>query len=76
MSCIDWSVRDPSVIYSMDEEGSLCSWYLKKSKLRKFSFGKIVPCSLHVSPHDDNLIAFGTKSGIIYIAQTDPKGNN
>lgn len=75
MACLDWSAQDPKVIYSMDEEGTLVSFYIPKAKLKSISFGKLVPTSLHASPHEANIVAFGTKGGIIYIAQTDPKGN-
>ena len=71
---MDWSVRNLNVIYSIDEEGHLVSWYLSKSRVRKFRLVKMCPKSLHVSPHEDIVIAFGTKIGLIFIAWTDPAG--
>lgn len=60
----------------MDEEGTLISWHVGKMKLKAFSFGKITPSSLQASPHADNIVAFGTKGGTIFILQTDPAGKN
>ncbi|CAL8125894.1 unnamed protein product [Orchesella dallaii] len=74
--CVDWSVRNPSVIYSMDEEGCLVSWHIRKGKLKINSFGKINPTSLHACPHEDNIVAFGTKGGNIFIAEVDAAGKN
>ncbi|ODN03766.1 Gem-associated protein 5 [Orchesella cincta] len=74
--CVDWSVRNPLVIYSMDEEGCLVSWHIRKAKLKMSSFGKINPTSLHACPHEDNIVAFGTKGGNVFIAEVDATGKN
>jgi hypothetical protein len=63
--CMDWSKFDPSLIVSADETGSIVCWDLFSNVTRQLNFGKLVPTCLACCPHRRDLIAMGTRSGLV-----------
>jgi len=45
-------------------------WNLTVNNLRSMNFGKIVPSCLQASPALDDIVAFGTRGGNIFIVNT------
>ncbi len=48
-------------------------WDVVKNSLRSMNFGKIVPTSLSASPHEKEVVCFGTKGGNVFIVDVTGK---
>jgi hypothetical protein len=70
---VDWSPCDHSIIYAVDDKGSMSVWNVVKNSLRSMNFGKISPTCVRASPHEKNIVCFGTKGGNIFVV--DVTGN-
>ncbi|XP_069679265.1 gem-associated protein 5 [Periplaneta americana] len=62
---MDWSKSDPNLIVSADESGSIVCWNVFSNTTQKLNFGKLVPTSLACCPHRRDLVAIGTRSGLV-----------
>lgn len=65
VSAMDWSKFDPNLVVSADESGSIVCWDLFSNTTQRLSFGKLVPTCLACCPHRRDLIAMGTRSGLV-----------
>ncbi|KAG7201057.1 hypothetical protein KM043_017605 [Ampulex compressa] len=71
---VDWSLKDPHVIFCASIDGSLVSWNIQFNMTSSFSLGKTTITCLSCCPHDADLVAVGCKSGLIYIVDLRKKG--
>ncbi|XP_076393217.1 gem nuclear organelle associated protein rigor mortis [Megachile rotundata] len=71
---IDWSYKDPFVIYSASSDGCVLSWNSRFDTVSVISLGKVAPTCLSSCPHDQYLVAVGSKSGLVYIVNFQGKG--
>lgn len=62
---MDWSKFDPSLVVSADEPGRIVCWDLFSNTTQQYKFGKLVPTCLACCPHRRDLIAMGTRSGLV-----------
>jgi hypothetical protein len=62
---MDWSKCDPNLVVSADESGSIVCWDLFSNTTQHLSIGKLVPTCLTCCPHRRDLIALGTRSGLV-----------
>jgi len=68
---VSWSTKNSKLIFSMDESGNLVRWDITSDSTSLMNFGKsIVPTCMQVSPYADEIVAFGTKGGNIYIIKS------
>lgn len=65
VSAMDWSKFDQNLVVSADESGSIVCWDLFSNTTQRLSFGKLVPTCLACCPHRRDLIAMGTRSGLV-----------
>jgi WD40 repeat protein len=72
---VDWSSKNHSLIYSIDEGGTLIVWNVESNTLRSLQFGnKVVATCLQACPEEDNVVCFGTKGGNVFIVDTIGNG--
>ncbi|XP_015605680.1 gem-associated protein 5 isoform X2 [Cephus cinctus] len=64
---VQWSVSDPTMICCITTEGSLILWYITHGGSKKISLGKLTATCLSCCPHNSNIVAVGTKIGLVYI---------
>lgn len=65
---LDWSLADPKLVVSVNDQGSIVCFDLPSNTIRRLSAGqKILPLCLACCPHDKDIIAIGAKAGIIVI---------
>ena len=65
ISALDWSRLDPNLVVSADEQGTIVCWDLFSNTTRRLNFGKLIPTCLSCCPHKRELIAVGTRSGLV-----------
>ncbi|XP_015123769.1 gem-associated protein 5 [Diachasma alloeum] len=70
---VDWSKSDPNLICAISTQGSLLTWQYSFNTCQIFHLGKFTATCLSCSPHNPDLIAIGTKSGLIYIVNSHGK---
>ncbi|KAL6431847.1 hypothetical protein ACFW04_007362 [Cataglyphis niger] len=68
---VDWSVKDNNLAYAVNSEGFLMYCYISFETCKIIPLGKLTATCLACCPHDSNLVAIGTKSGLIYIVQKE-----
>ncbi|XP_029169359.1 gem-associated protein 5-like [Nylanderia fulva] len=66
---VDWSVKDTNLAYAINSEGLLMYCYMSYETSKTICLGKLIPTCLASCPHESNLVAIGTKSGLIHIVQ-------
>lgn len=71
---MDWSYKDPFVIYSATSNGNVLSWNAYFDTVSTVSLGKIAPTCISSCPHDSNLVAVGSISGLVYVVNFQGKG--
>ncbi|XP_066991997.1 gem-associated protein 5 [Anabrus simplex] len=64
---LDWSQADPKFVVSVDEASSIICWDLHRNSTVRVYVGKIQPTCLACCPHKRELIAIGTKAGLVCI---------
>lgn len=67
---VDWSAND-NVACVLSSENSLVYCNIQYKTMKKTHLGKFVPTCLACCPHDENLVAIGAKTGLIYIVQKE-----
>ncbi|KAI4503668.1 hypothetical protein M0802_001071 [Mischocyttarus mexicanus] len=72
---IDWCTKDPNIIYCISNNGLLISWNILGNVCSPISLGKMTATCLSACPHDSNLVAVGSKAGLIYIVDTRGNGS-
>ncbi|KAK2585095.1 hypothetical protein KPH14_008607 [Odynerus spinipes] len=72
---VDWSQKDPNIVYCINTEGSLISWNISFNTCYTISLGKLTATCLSTCPHDCNLVAVGSKAGLVYIVDTRGKSS-
>ncbi|EZA61582.1 Gem-associated protein [Ooceraea biroi] len=68
---VDWSPKDDNLAYAINSEGFLAYCNVQYKTVKKISLGKLTPTCLACCPHDANLVAIGSKSGLVYIIQKE-----
>jgi len=71
---LDWSSVDPSLVVTADEAGCFVSWDLRTNRTRKLYYGKNCVFSLALHPEDVDLVGFGCKHGLVFIASLSGTG--
>ncbi|XP_036139651.1 gem-associated protein 5 isoform X2 [Monomorium pharaonis] len=66
---VDWSARDNNLACAVNSDGFLMYCNVRDKTSKIVSLGKLTATCLACCPHDSNLIALGTKSGLVYIIQ-------
>ncbi|KAL0127536.1 hypothetical protein PUN28_003065 [Cardiocondyla obscurior] len=68
---VDWSAKDTNLACAVSADGFLmyCNIQYKTSKI--IPLGKLSATCLACCPHDSNLVAIGTKSGLVYIVHKE-----
>ncbi|CAL7940645.1 unnamed protein product [Xylocopa violacea] len=72
--CIDWSHKDPYVLYGATSDGFVLSWNACFDTTSSISLGKVIPTCISSCPHDSHLVAVGSKTGLVYIVNLQGKG--
>ncbi|KAL2748138.1 gem-associated protein 5 isoform X1 [Vespula maculifrons] len=72
---VDWCFKDPNIIYCISTDGLLISWNVSFNTCYPISLGKLTATCLSVCPHDCNLVAIGSKAGLVYIVDTHGTGS-
>jgi len=65
ISAMNWSKSDPNLVVSADESGSIVFWNLFSNTTHHVTFGKLVPTCLACCPHRQDLVAVGTRCGLV-----------
>ncbi|XP_076633112.1 gem nuclear organelle associated protein rigor mortis isoform X2 [Colletes latitarsis] len=71
---VDWSYKEPFVVYSASSDGCVLSWNAYFNSTSSILLGKIIPTCLSSCPHNPHLVAVGTKSGLVYILSFQGQG--
>ncbi|XP_043264591.1 gem-associated protein 5-like [Colletes gigas] len=71
---VDWSYKEPFVVYSAISDGCVISWNAHFNSISSISLGKVAPTCLSSCPHDPHLVAVGTKNGLVYILSFQGQG--
>ena len=71
---VDWSYKDPFVIYSATSNGNVLSWNAYFNTVSTVSLGKVSPTCISSCPHDSNLVAVGSVSGLVHVVNFQGKG--
>lgn len=66
---VDWSTNN--VAYAVTSEGFLMCCNIQYESSKIVPLGKLTATCLTCCPHEANLIAIGTKSGLIYIVEKE-----
>ncbi|XP_046831428.1 gem-associated protein 5 isoform X2 [Vespa crabro] len=72
---VDWCLKDPNIIYCISTDGLLISWNVSFNTCYPILLGKLTATCLSVCPHDCNLVAIGSKTGLVYIVDTHGTGS-
>lgn len=64
---VDWSKNDKNLIAYASEDGTLVTWDKKTNSTKVILLGKVFVTCLACCPHSKDLVAVGTKIGLIYI---------
>ncbi|XP_043490699.1 gem-associated protein 5 [Polistes fuscatus] len=72
---VDWCIKDPNIIYCISNDGLLISWNVPSNACRPIPLGKMTATCLSACPHDCNLVAVGSKAGLVYIVDTQGTGS-
>ncbi len=70
MQCCSWSVQDPGVLYSGDENGKVVVWDTRVNTTRSMSFGKNTMTVMRACPHRRDVVAVGCRMGHVFIVNT------
>ncbi|PSN42120.1 Gem-associated protein 5 [Blattella germanica] len=65
VTALDWSKLDSNLVVSADEQGTVVSWDLLSNTTQKYNFLKLVPTCLSCCPHRRDLVAVGTRTGLV-----------
>lgn len=71
-------IVNPSLILSGDEKGFIVCWNLDKQKTQRYDpdgTSQLSLSCLTCSPHDDNIVAVGYKSGAVSLMDINKNGN-
>ncbi|XP_015184665.1 PREDICTED: gem-associated protein 5 [Polistes dominula] len=72
---VDWCIKDPNIIYCISNDGILISWTIHcNTCIEILRLQKVTVTCLSTCPHDCNLIAIGSKTGLVYIVDTRGTG--
>lgn len=69
---------NPSLILSGDEKGYIVCWNLDNNKTHRYDpdgSSQLNLCCLTCSPHDENIVAIGYKSGAVSLVDINKNGN-
>ncbi|KAK0095845.1 hypothetical protein PV326_007211 [Microctonus aethiopoides] len=72
---VDWSQSDPTLVCSISTEGSLISWNTTYSVCQTIPLGKMTATCIACCPHKSNIVAIGTKIGLVYVVNLHGTGN-
>ena len=67
ITAMDWSRADPNLIVSADDLGAIVCWDLFSNTTQQQNFGKLTPTCLSCCPHKRDLVAVGTRSGLLCV---------
>lgn len=70
-----WSQKDPNILYCISVEGLLISWNVSLNTCYPISLGKLTATCLSACPHNCNIVAIGSKAGLVYIVDTRGTGS-
>ncbi|KAL6264530.1 hypothetical protein P5V15_004637 [Pogonomyrmex californicus] len=68
---VDWSVKDSNIACAVSSEGILMYCNIQYNTSKLVPLGKLTATCLACCPHDSNLVAIGTKTGLIFIVQKE-----
>lgn len=71
---VDWSKADSSQICAVSKDGQVLNWNLSYNSCQIITLGKLTATCIVLSPHEKNLAAIGTKSGLIFIVNLQGSG--
>ncbi|XP_012265129.2 gem-associated protein 5 isoform X2 [Athalia rosae] len=71
---VDWSKADPNIVCCISTDGFLVIWNIALNIAHQISLGKLTATCILCCPHDPDLVAIGTKSGLIYIVNIHGNG--
>ncbi|XP_076752197.1 gem-associated protein 5-like isoform X2 [Xylocopa sonorina] len=71
---IDWSHKDPYVLYGGISDGSVLSWNTYFDTTSSILLGKMIPTCISSCPHNSHLVAVGSQNGLVYIVNVQGKG--
>ncbi|KZC13808.1 PREDICTED: gem-associated protein 5-like [Dufourea novaeangliae] len=71
---VDWSYKDPFVLYSASSDGCILSWNVHFNTISSILLGKVTPTCISSCPHDQHIVAVGSKSGLVYVLNFQGKG--
>ncbi|XP_025162758.1 gem-associated protein 5 [Harpegnathos saltator] len=72
---VDWSNKDNNLACAVNSQGYLLSCNTQYQTAKKITLGKLKATYLACCPHEANLVAVGSKCGLIYIVNLDNNGS-
>ncbi|XP_008548447.1 gem-associated protein 5 [Microplitis demolitor] len=72
---VDWSVIDPNHVICVSADGVILSWNTSFSACQTITLGKMTATCIRCCPHKSNIVAVGTKAGLVYIVNLQGSGS-
>lgn len=64
---VDWSKANSEIVCCLGIDGVLVVWNVARNITQQISLGKLTGTCLSSCPHNSDLVAIGTKSGLVYV---------
>lgn len=68
---VDWSKLNPNLVCFVSYDGVLVAWDINFNSSKKTPLGKLTATCLTCCPHDEKIVAVGSKVGLIYIVNVN-----
>ncbi|XP_046430819.1 gem-associated protein 5 isoform X1 [Neodiprion fabricii] len=71
---VDWSRANTNIVCCLSTDGFLVIWNVAHNVTQQICLGKVTATCLSCCPHDPDLVAAGTKSGLVYVINVHGNG--